>query len=170
MALTDCKGNKTYKTPRKTPIIRLLVAIKTTKGLYDQLVGENKPLQYLLTYKLSQDHLELLFCTIRASGRFRNNPTALNFMSTYKRLLMRHQIKTMNGNVTAQDPSEILTSETTSSTMKQAIEDHSDYITIAQRYDLIHRDPTQRDHDYVDCPNFEDVSQYKEAAFGYIAG
>lgn len=78
MSLTGSKRNKLYKTPRRTPRIGLLVAIKTTKALFYQLLGESKPFQYFLIYKLSQDHLELLFCAVRAFGRFHNNPTASN--------------------------------------------------------------------------------------------
>jgi len=40
-------------------------------------------MKYLLTYKFSQDHIELFFGAVRSTGGFNNNPTA------YKRLLMR---------------------------------------------------------------------------------
>lgn len=172
-SLKDPKGVPLLKTKRKTPIIGFLVAIQSTKALCDLYVGENKPLEYLLTYKLSQDHLELFFCAVRASGRFRNNPTTLNFMSAYKRLLMRHQIKSSNGNVTAQDPTEILTSATTRNIIRKAIADTSGItgdIALARKYDLLDRSPVQYDHDYVDCPSLEGISEYKEAAIGYIAG
>ncbi|KAK3872732.1 hypothetical protein Pcinc_022202 [Petrolisthes cinctipes] len=139
-------------------------------ALYKQYVGQDKPLQYLLTYKLSQDHLELFFCAIRASGGFRNNPTALQFMSAYKRLLLRHEIKSGTGNVSAQDVTKVLTSATTSSILKRAVEDKTEDIMVARQYDLIHRSPAQKDHDYADCPNFSNLSNYKEAAVGYIAG
>ena len=44
-------------------------------------------------------------------------------------------------------------------------------ISIARKYDLILRDsPVHDDHDYADVPNFEQVSEYKEAAINYIAG
>ena len=47
-------------TRRKTGFVGFLAAIKSTKQLFHELVGkENAPLEYLLTYKLSQDHLEL---------------------------------------------------------------------------------------------------------------
>ncbi|KAK3872733.1 hypothetical protein Pcinc_022203 [Petrolisthes cinctipes] len=149
---------------------RFLGAIKSTMALYKQYVGQDKPLQYLLTYKLSQDHLELFFCAIRASGGFRNNPTALQFMSAYKRLLLRHEIKSGTGNVSAQDVTKVLTSATTSSILKRAVEDKTEDIMVARQYDLIHRSPAQKDHDYADCPNFSNLSNYKEAAVGYIAG
>ena len=46
-----------------------------------------------LTYKLSQDHLELFFSAVRAAGGFNNNPTPQQFMAAYKRLLFRDTIK-----------------------------------------------------------------------------
>jgi len=40
---------------------------------------EDGHLEYLLTYKLSQDHLEIFFSAVRARGEFSNNPTAAQF-------------------------------------------------------------------------------------------
>jgi hypothetical protein len=50
-------------------------------------------LDYLLTFKLSQDFLETFFCAVRARGDFNNNPNVLQFQSAYKRLLIRHEIR-----------------------------------------------------------------------------
>jgi hypothetical protein len=56
-------------------------------------------LDYLLTFKLSQDFLETFFCAVRARGDFNNNPNVLQFQSAYKRLLIRHEIRELeNGN------------------------------------------------------------------------
>jgi hypothetical protein len=49
---------------------------------------EKKYFSYLLTYKLSQDHIETFFCAIRSKGGFKNNPTASQFEAAYKRLLI----------------------------------------------------------------------------------
>ena len=42
--------------------------------------GIDQPFKYLLTYKFSQDHIELLFSCIRAKGGWNNNP---NYHSLY---------------------------------------------------------------------------------------
>ncbi|KOC62252.1 hypothetical protein WH47_04010 [Habropoda laboriosa] len=45
-------------------------------------------LQYLLAYKLLQDHLEVFFSAIRSMGRHNNNPTVKLFYAAYKKLLI----------------------------------------------------------------------------------
>ena len=47
-----------------------------TNQMFD-LTTKPKPLDYLLTYKYSQDHLELLFSCIRSRGGRNNNPNCL---------------------------------------------------------------------------------------------
>jgi hypothetical protein len=55
-----------YQTQYKTPIKGLIITIESLLGIYDKFVNtENASLKYLLTYKFSQDHLELFFCSIR---------------------------------------------------------------------------------------------------------
>ena len=43
--------------------------------------------KYLLTYKLSQDHLELYFSSVRRYGGWNNNPSAKQFSYAYRALL-----------------------------------------------------------------------------------
>lgn len=60
MGLTDDSGTPMYKTKRKTPFLGLLCTIESVIAVFSEFVSaENAPLKYLLTYKLSQDHLEL---------------------------------------------------------------------------------------------------------------
>ena len=75
---------------------------------HDLVESTNPPLRYLLTYKFSQDHLELFFGAVRAAGGCNNNPTAYNFLSIYKRLLLRSSIQGGKGNVTPRDDTTIL--------------------------------------------------------------
>ena len=49
-------------------------------------------INYLLSYKMSQDHLELLFGVIRGQGGFSDNPTKRIFTSIYKKLLMSNEV------------------------------------------------------------------------------
>lgn len=51
------------------------------------------PLQYFLSYKCSQDHLELFFSCIRGCGGHNNNPTALNLRYTLRKLLFRNSVE-----------------------------------------------------------------------------
>ncbi|KAL0966330.1 hypothetical protein UPYG_G00293970 [Umbra pygmaea] len=60
--------------------------------------------RYVCTYRLSQDHLELFFNSIRASGGWNNNPTVAHFQSYFRRIMVRCGIAPgKTGNVQAQD-------------------------------------------------------------------
>ena len=65
---------------RKTFIIGFVTTIKSTIEMANQMfLIPNDPFKYLLTYKYSQDHLELLFSCIRSCGGWNNNPNCLQF-------------------------------------------------------------------------------------------
>lgn len=61
-------GSKVVQSGRKTEFIGFLVCIKSIKGIYIHLVEQEQKLQYLPAYKISQDHIELMFGHIRAHG------------------------------------------------------------------------------------------------------
>ena len=65
-------------------------------------------LKYLLTYKLSQDHLELFFAAVRSSCGSKNNPTDRQYSAAYKRLLTWHDVQAVTGNCKALDNTHIL--------------------------------------------------------------
>ncbi|KAJ8047187.1 DNA transposase THAP9 [Holothuria leucospilota] len=107
--LRDPSGQKMHETRRKTGFIGFLVAIKSTKALFHDLVETPQaPLTYLVMYKFSQDHLELFFAAVRSAGGFNNNPTAQQFTATYKRLLLRSSVQGGKGNCIKLDPTEAL--------------------------------------------------------------
>ena len=107
--LTDANGQTMTSTKRTTLFIGFMTAILSVSAMYKELVSSKEgPLKYLLTYKLSQDHLELFFGAVRSAGGCNNNPTVRQFVAAYKRLLMRHQIKGANGNCAALDDTNIL--------------------------------------------------------------
>ena len=168
-SLKDVAGNLMYTTPKRTAFIGFMAAIKATKALFKQYVGENKPLEYLLTYKLSQDHLELFFGAIRAYGGANNNPTVRQFVAAYKRMTMRHDVTILTGNIRPQDRTALLTSAGSSSVMRNAVDDDSHDIMVARRYAL--ESPAKpRDADLADTPDMPELSVYRESAVGYIAG
>ncbi|KAL2102393.1 hypothetical protein ACEWY4_001561 [Coilia grayii] len=60
--------------------------------------------QYICTYRFSQDHLELLFNSIRAAGGWNNNPNASQLRSIFRHLMVRCGVTpSTSGNVTHQD-------------------------------------------------------------------
>ena len=158
--LKDGAGNFMHTGPRKTGYIGFIASIRSVTRLFLELVAApDAPMKYLLTYKLSQDHLELFFSAVRARGGFNNNPTSRQFQAAYKRLLMRHHVKNGTGNCLVRDDTTVLPIAQPQST-----------IDLTRKYDLLTRTPLTSEHDYADIPNFETVSPYKDAAISYIAG
>ena len=163
-------GQSILTSKRKTGFLGFLLCIDAVVGLAEDLVNvENPVLKYLLTYKMSQDHLELFFGAVRASGGWNNNPTTRQFIAAYKQLLMRHNIEGGRGNCTRQDDTEILNSVKDQCEIDSQPTGISD-VAIARRYDLELRQPAATDHDYCDVSNAIELSEYKEAAISYIAG
>ncbi|CAI6371182.1 unnamed protein product [Macrosiphum euphorbiae] len=113
------------KSIRKTGFNGLIICLKSVKQLLVDLVLSGK-MKFLLTYKLSQDHLELLFSTIRARGGFSNNPTAWQVEAAMKRILIHSEIMTSSGaNCLPQDTTTILF---VSSNIKKQNEIENEYI------------------------------------------
>lgn len=77
---------------QKTPALGLIIDTFSYTNLATDLIEENV-LKYLLTYKTSQDHLELFFSCVRACGRTNDNPDALQFMYAMRKLLFRNNIQ-----------------------------------------------------------------------------
>ena len=139
-----------HMTKRKTGFIGLLSAIKTIQNLFNLLDKErNAPLKYILTYKFSQDHLELLFGAIRSAGGINNNPTTKQFTAAYKRLLMRSSIQSGTGICQAQDQTNITYA------FGDSIRINDTEVTIThayliRKYGMTEREPLEKDHDYND--------------------
>nr|CAI5861979.1 unnamed protein product [Callosobruchus analis] len=87
----------------------LLINIKSIKLLYSKLVKDEQLLKFILTYKLSQDHLEIFFSAVRSKGGINNNPTSRQFQAIMKRLLIHQEIAgNENANAVAMDNTSIL--------------------------------------------------------------
>ena len=75
--------------PRKTFVIGFVIFIKSTIEMANEMFSAiNQPFKYLLTYKFSQDHIELLFSCIRAKGGWNNNPNCLQLKYAIRKMLL----------------------------------------------------------------------------------
>ncbi len=168
--LRDVSGNLMYNTQRKTGFVGFLVAIKSIRQTFLDLVEkENAPINYILTYKFSQDHLELFFGAIRSSGGFNNKPTAQQFTAAYKRLLLRSSIEGQNGNCQKQDETDNLEAIGDSFKTNDKTVTVND-AAIIRKYDSQGEHQSQHEEDLSDAPNIPFVSEFKTAAISYIAG
>lgn len=78
---------------RKTGFNGLITYLNSVYNLFNDTV-KTGTMDFILTYKVSQDHLEMLFSVIRSRGGFNNNPFAAQFEATYKKLLIHTVILT----------------------------------------------------------------------------
>jgi len=79
-------GKPVLRSTRYAAFLGWLVNIKTLTELYNNIV-KSGDLQFILTFKLSQDPLENFFSSIRMSCGNNNNPTSIQFKSAFQSLL-----------------------------------------------------------------------------------
>ena len=144
------------------------MVLKSFPGIFHDLVEvPNAPLKYLLTYKFSQDHLELFFGAVRAAGGCNNNPNAQQFVSIYKRLLLRSSIQGGVGNVTPRDKTSIL------HLMSDTYHVEGKTLTLSEaaiikKYELSEI-PLPKD-DFTDAPQITNLSEFLKSSISYIGG
>lgn len=148
-----------HATQKKTPIYGFIACCRSVMAIYEDLVEQpTAPCRYLLTYKLSQDHLELFFSAIRARGGYNNNPNVRQFRGAYKRLLVRHQVKKGTGNCLLRDSTAILDSTPACVNIARRVDVESVEVLVPE------------DDTFSDLPDVNYLSEYKEAAISYITG
>ena len=102
MSLTSSSGRSIRSTRRWLSVVGIAV---TSLSLIQLLPGLLEKQRFVLAYKFSQDHLELLFGCVRRLGGSNNSPTALQFAKIWRQLIRRAGVKAaLNGNVRALDP------------------------------------------------------------------
>ncbi|KAL4127030.1 hypothetical protein QTP88_011228 [Uroleucon formosanum] len=80
------------KSARKNGFLGFLICFESLNSLYNNYLMPDL-IDYICFYKLSQDHIELFFGTIRSHGGHNDNPTARQFRSAYRKLLINAKIK-----------------------------------------------------------------------------
>jgi len=100
------KGSFLYTSAKKTFIIGIAIAVKSMFSITRELFVVSPYFSYVLTYKFSQDHLEILFGRIRQKFGA-NNPVVPNvtqFKTAMKQILLKNSIKCRtNGNCNSFD-------------------------------------------------------------------
>ena len=96
---------------RKTFIIGFVTTILSTIEMADEMFNMENPFKYLLSYKFSQDHIEILFSCIRARGGWNNNPNCQQFKYAIRKMLLRNAVsvsKNANCQVFSNDSTTII--------------------------------------------------------------
>lgn len=162
------KGRPILDSSRKTGFLGFLICMESLKKMYLNLVEERHVLQYILTYRISQDHLELFFGAIRSRGGYNNNPTARQFEGSFKRLLVHSQISGPDsGNVVNLEYIAILTggsnNRVTATENGQSFEDTNEYARFIQNIN------EEIKNNFIDS-NAWDLTLYSQDVVGYIGG
>jgi hypothetical protein len=93
---------------RKTGFLGFVIDLTNLIDLYRNLKSEYN-FEYILSFKLSQDHLETFFSAVRSRGGCNNNPSCLHFKGAYKKLIVKHEISgSKYGNCSILDAANIL--------------------------------------------------------------
>ena len=91
--LTNTNNIPLLQHRRKTFILGMIINARSILSLGCKLLNRvDNPFKYVLTYKTSQDHLELLFACIRGKNGFNSNPNVRHFKSSLRRILLRNAI------------------------------------------------------------------------------
>jgi hypothetical protein len=120
-------------------------------------------LGYLATYKLSQDHLELFFATVRRRGGNSHNPTPIQFMHAYRAILCNATCAVgISANVLPLDDTETLASPPLFDTRDELLAAATEPDDYADLFSVL------ADHDY--AASYTRLSTYVEDISEYIGG
>lgn len=157
LSLEDTNGKRLVFTKRRMFVVGLCVTISSVIWLMEQLLlnsGINGvKLPYFLSYRLSQDNIEVFFSIIRRRGGWCNNPTARQFRSAFRAILCHIGVVPSSSSSCYADPSDdiLLDSEGAS----------DDDLFVEPAFAL-------HDHDYAAL--LPKLSLYVENVSTYIAG
>jgi len=155
----------------KTGFLGWLINIQSMQQMYKFLCIDNEYLKYIPMYKISQDHLELIFGNIRSCGGYNNNPTVQQFKSAFKKLIIHTEIK--EGNTGNCIPLEEISILNISSNLKQSKNPVNIINETAnensQKWFSNLDDTAYIDHDYcLEIPL--SFTEYKNKVITYLAG
>lgn len=152
--LTLQDGTLVLKSRLKTGFLGFICDTMSAIKIYHELIPSK--MHYLLTFKFSQDHLEIFFAAVRAQLGANNNPSCAQFSHIFKRFLVQHDIKSTTGNSYAQDGTSFLSIP-------------SSYLKSTRRL----REDSSEENDFqIPNLNFTSgcLSEFKSNVITYIAG
>lgn len=153
---------------RKTGFLGFLMCIKSLIYLCDEMVRTNR-VDFLCSYKMSQDHLEYFFSAIRARGGFNNNPSARQFQSAFKRMLIHGELKHIaTGNCIPLSDVTILTYTKPHVAINNTTERNRLLPEVEILLEESEKPVLDNDHDYLADPS--KLTEFAKQIIVYIAG
>ncbi|EFN74744.1 THAP domain-containing protein 9, partial [Camponotus floridanus] len=86
-------GDMLCMSGRRTFICGMATTVKSILAVAKEIFSERESFKYILTYKFSQDYLEIFFSKIRSRHGYNNNPNVLQFKYAMRQILLRNEIK-----------------------------------------------------------------------------
>lgn len=131
VTLKASNGTPLIQGIRRTGFLGFIMCLRNVFNIFDSLKAiPEYNFVYLLSFKLSQDHLENFFSAVRRKNGWNNNPDALQFKGAYRQLLARHQINSSKRGNCAKDDVPILS---VSSRKKKKLELQSNPVNVESR-------------------------------------
>jgi len=168
-------GQLVSESLRKTGVIGFVASATSIMQVFDTLVANHRhpvPMKYILSYKFSQDHLELFFAVIRSRGGSNNNPSPMQLVATWKRLLTHNQIKDVTtGNCIPIENCRLLDINFSLELLQKSANINIETISSFRRHSedaVVQGDCSNDDHDYL--PSVTTLSQFVDNVVVYIAG
>jgi hypothetical protein len=179
------EGESILHSKRKVGFLGMIICILSVQDIFHRICdGIN--MHYLLTYKLSQDHLEMFFGCIRQRGGWNNNPSCRQFKAAYKRLVIRNELKSsLKGNCLDQCNIKILHVASTPSSKKQnydfisnlpesafttaLTDDEEDFLLQDDTRQMLAKE-RDKDNEYLILPDLPSLTEYCEKVVEYIGG
>lgn len=158
-----------HLSKRKTGFLGFIVSLRSLMHIYNQYVDNPiGKLKYLLSYKLSQDHLEVFFSAIRSMGGHNNNPTAKLFQAAYKKLLIHTGVTgSLQANCIEQVPTIILAVSTSKGNKMKTIDN---LLTENFENDATFHENTDHNYYITSASYSKNLSLYISDIIEYIAG
>ncbi|GFO49242.1 THAP domain-containing protein 9 [Plakobranchus ocellatus] len=91
LSLQEPSGLPLHQGRRNQCMLGFIITAQSTLNLVADLLSKES-YRYLLTYKFSQDQVEMFFSRIRQQSGWNNNPTSEQFRSSLKSLIMSSTI------------------------------------------------------------------------------
>ena len=94
VSLKDLNGLELIAGQRETFVQGFVILARSILAISkDQLFRENRQYEFVLTYRFSQNFLEMFFSKVRGRLEWNNNPNALEFKYALPSLLLKNKIE-----------------------------------------------------------------------------
>ncbi|KYN09507.1 THAP domain-containing protein 9 [Trachymyrmex cornetzi] len=157
-----------------TGFVGFIISLQNLYNLSKYLI-DNNFVDYVLSYKLSQDHVEMFFSSLRRMNGNNNNPTATQYLSAYKKVTVHKLNITIpsSANCNPLDDTELISEEVYNSAAKSSekVLTHETKFQVSEVYQFLQQDHHVFEHSYSKPLNSDwTSSEYADEIVKYAAG